>query len=89
MRFLHVLATAYCLIGHTASGALVHHGAIAVDPRIIHMGSHIFVPGYGRGRALDTGSAVQGYHIDLWMSSCSRARTWGARRLIISVQGRA
>jgi 3D (Asp-Asp-Asp) domain-containing protein len=86
MRFLHVLATAYCLTGHTASGEPVHYGAIAVDPRIMREPMRIFVPGYGRGRALDTGSAVQGYHIDLWMGSCSRARAWGVRHLRIRVR---
>jgi 3D (Asp-Asp-Asp) domain-containing protein len=85
MRLLHVLATAYCLSGTTASGQPVQHGAIAVDPRVIRMGARIDVPGYGRGRALDTGSAVKGLHIDLWMRSCSAARRWGARRLTIRV----
>jgi 3D (Asp-Asp-Asp) domain-containing protein len=82
---LAVIATAYCLSGTTASGQPVHHGAIAVDPTIIKMGSKIHVPGYGRGRAIDTGSAVKGYHIDLWMKSCDAARRWGARRIHIRV----
>lgn len=68
-----VWVTSYCLRGHTASGTSVHWGSIAVDPRLIPMGSKIFVPGYGYGRAEDTGSAIKGFHIDTWMSSCSAA----------------
>lgn len=85
MIWLAVLATAYCLTGTTASGQPVHHGAIAVDPRVIRMGTRLYVPGYGRGRALDTGSAVHGYHVDLWMASCVQARLWGARHIRIRV----
>jgi 3D (Asp-Asp-Asp) domain-containing protein len=68
-----------------ANGAEVHHGAVAVDPRIIPMGSHLRIPGYGRGRATDTGSAIRGYRIDVWMSSCFAARMWGARLIRIRV----
>lgn len=85
MHILRVLVTAYCLTGTTFSGTPVHHGTVAVDPRIIPLGSHIFIPGYGRGRARDTGSAVKGYHIDVWMSSCSRAIQWGTRTLRVRV----
>lgn len=88
MITLAVLATAYCLSGTTASGLPVHHGAIAVDPRVIPMGTRLFVPGYGRGRALDTGSAVKGLHVDLWMASCAQARLWGVRRVRIRVYRR-
>lgn len=84
-RLLHVLVTAYCLSGTTASGTHVHNGAIAVDPRVIRMGALIDVPGYGRGRAEDTGSAVKGLHIDVWMRSCRNAIRWGTRRLTIRV----
>jgi 3D (Asp-Asp-Asp) domain-containing protein len=82
---LAVLATAYCLTGTMATGGTTHHGAIAVDPRVIPLGTRLLVPGYGRGRALDTGSAIRGFHIDLWMSSCFAARMWGARHIRIRV----
>lgn len=80
-----VLATAYCLAGVTASGEYVHPGAVAVDPQIIRLGSHLHIPGYGRGRAIDTGSAVRGRHIDVWFASCARARAWGSRYISIRV----
>lgn len=80
-----VIATAYCLTGATASGTQVNPGTVAVDPNLIPLGSRLKVPGYGRGRALDTGSAIIGHHIDLWMSSCSAAIRWGARTVHIKV----
>lgn len=70
---VRVLVTSYCLRGHTRSGTSVHWGAIAVDPRLIPMGSRIYVPRYGYGRAEDTGGAIRGHHIDTWMSSCRAA----------------
>ncbi len=82
---LVVLATAYCLSGHTYSGTPVSPGTVAVDPRIIPLGSRLRIPGYGRGIALDTGSAVKGLHVDLWMRSCAKARAWGVRHVRITV----
>lgn len=72
-QHLVVYKTAYCLNGTTATGTTVHHGSIAVDPRVIPLGSKIFVPGYGWGKAEDTGSAVNGLHIDVWMPNCHEA----------------
>lgn len=86
MRLLHVLATAYCLTGTTASGHGVHPGSIAVDPRLIPLGSHLYVPGYGRGHADDTGGAILGHRIDVWFRSCARARWWGRRWLTVRVR---
>lgn len=84
-----VLATAYCLSGTTATGTHVAPGTVAVDPRIIPLGSRLRIPGYGPGRALDTGSAIVGHRVDLWFSSCRRARQWGIRHLRIHVKENA
>lgn len=40
-------------------------GIVAVDPRIIPLGTNVYVPGYGQGLACDTGSAIVGKRIDL------------------------
>ena len=66
-RTLVVDAVAYHLTGHTASGLPVAVGVVAVDPRVIPLGTRLFVPGYGRAVAADVGSAVKGNIIDLWM----------------------
>ena len=50
-RALYVTATAYSAqdpgnSAYTASGTLVRHGVIAVDPSVIPLGSRVFIPGY-------------------------------------------
>jgi 3D (Asp-Asp-Asp) domain-containing protein len=86
MSYLIVLATAYCLTGTTASGNYAHPGTVAVDPHIVRLGSHLRIPGYGRGHAEDTGVAIRGRRIDVWFSSCYQARLWGVRRLRVGVR---
>jgi len=49
----------------TATGTGVYKGIIAVDPRVIPLGTRMYVPGYGYGVAADTGGGVLGYSIDL------------------------
>ena len=51
--------------GHTATGAVVTYGIVAVDPNVIPLGTRMFIPGYGYAVAADTGGAVKGYIIDL------------------------
>lgn len=68
-----VLRTAYCLRGTMADGHYVHWGAVATDRRVIPQGARMYIPGYGWGRAEDTGSAVVGRHIDVWVPNCNVA----------------
>lgn len=49
----------------TATGTGVYKGIIAVDPRVIPLGTRMYVPGYGYGIAADTGGGVKGHFIDL------------------------
>jgi 3D (Asp-Asp-Asp) domain-containing protein len=77
-------STAYCDLGHTATGTLAGPGSIAVDPNVIPLGSHLYVPGYGYGWAVDTGGAIKGTIVDVWMS-CPAAIQWGRRQLTIYV----
>lgn len=51
--------------GRTYTGARMRFGIVAVDPSIIPLRSQVFVPGYGMGDALDTGSAIRARRIDL------------------------
>lgn len=77
-------STAYCDVGHTATGTMAGPGSIAVDPTVIPLGSHLYVPGYGYGWAVDTGGAIKGTIVDVWMS-CPAAVQWGRRQLTIYV----
>jgi 3D (Asp-Asp-Asp) domain-containing protein len=51
--------------GSTATGTTVRKGTVAVDPRLIPLGTRMYIPGYGYGVAEDTGGAIVGNIIDL------------------------
>ncbi len=51
--------------GIAATGVPVQRGIVAVDPKVIPLGTRLYIPGYGEALAADTGSAVAGYIIDL------------------------
>lgn len=71
--------------GRTATGILAHYGVVAVDPRVIPLGSHLFIPGYGPAIAADTGGAIVGRRIDLCMDSFSQAIRFGRRPVTVYV----
>jgi 3D (Asp-Asp-Asp) domain-containing protein len=51
--------------GITRSGLQAGYGVVAVDPKVIPLMTELFIPGYGRALAGDTGGLVIGKHIDL------------------------
>lgn len=62
--------------GVTASGARAKRGTVAVDPRVIPLGTKLYiksltpgVPDYGFAIAQDTGGAIKGNKIDLFMDT--------------------
>jgi 3D (Asp-Asp-Asp) domain-containing protein len=72
-------ATCYALGGHTASGAPVSDNVVAVDPRLIPLGTRLYIDGVGYRTALDTGGAIKGKRLDIWRGSISACRVWGRR----------
>jgi 3D (Asp-Asp-Asp) domain-containing protein len=82
---LKVDAVAYYLPGRTALGVPVGKGVVAVDPKLIPLGTKLHVPGYGPGLAADVGYAIKGRVIDLWFPSTAKARTWGRRTVTITI----
>lgn len=82
---LKVDAVAYSLPGRTALGIPVKRGVVAVDPRLIPLGTKLHIPGYGAGIAADVGTAIKGRIIDLWFPTTAKARQWGRRSVTITV----
>jgi 3D (Asp-Asp-Asp) domain-containing protein len=82
---LRFTATAYCRGTTTASGVNVRNGIAAADPALLPVGSVIQVERLGERyngiyTVMDTGPAVQGRHIDIYMWSCDEARYEFGRR---------
>lgn len=71
--------------GRTATGMKAVYGCVAVDPRVIPLGTHLFVEGYGFAIASDTGSAIKGNRIDLCFNSRSQALNFGRRSVRVHV----
>jgi len=67
----------------TASGREVEHGIVAVDRRVIPLGTRLYVQGYGFALAADVGGAIRGYSIDLFMECILDARRFGRRNLYV------
>jgi len=74
--------------GITATGKPVKMGTIAVDPKLIPMGSRLFVPQYGWGVAEDIGGAIKGNRIDVFFWTVDEALEWGVKELDIFVAAR-
>ncbi len=83
-------ATAYCDYGFTASGVYVRDGIVAGDPRILPLGSVIDIKFDGEVRekyeVMDTGGAIKGYIIDIWMPTCEEALAFGRREVKVRVR---
>jgi 3D (Asp-Asp-Asp) domain-containing protein/uncharacterized protein YabE (DUF348 family) len=85
---LSMVATAYTAecagcSGTTASGRPAGHGIVAVDPRVIPLGTRMYIPGYGHAVAGDTGGAIRGNRIDLGFNSNAQAFQFGRRSITV------
>ncbi len=77
--------------GIAASGIPVQRGVVAVDPRVIPMGSKLYIestdsyPDYGFAIAGDKGGAIKGNKVDLFMDSRSEALQFGRRKVKVYI----
>jgi 3D (Asp-Asp-Asp) domain-containing protein len=70
----------------TASGTAARAGrTVAVDPKVIPLGSRVYIEGIGERIAEDVGGAVKGRHIDVYLASVPQAIRFGVQRAIVSV----
>ncbi len=73
-------ATAYTYTGDlTATGVAPRVGLIAVDPRVIPLGSRVYIEGYGYAIAADTGGDIKGNKVDIFLESERESVNWGRR----------
>ncbi|MGM0750833.1 MAG: 3D domain-containing protein [Bacillota bacterium] len=83
--------TAYCegCIGITKTGVdLIENPdarVIAVDPSVIPLGSKVYVEGYGYARAEDTGGAIKGNRIDIYMEKEKDALKYGVQDVKVKI----
>jgi 3D (Asp-Asp-Asp) domain-containing protein len=89
-RAVRFQITAYCKGQTTASGVRVRSGIAAADPKLLPPGSVIQLDGLpsdyeGIYTVLDTGPAIQGRIIDIYMWSCYDALDFGRRPAAVTV----
>ncbi|MBU3573911.1 LysM peptidoglycan-binding domain-containing protein [Priestia aryabhattai] len=93
-KSMTVEATAYTAncagcSGTTATGvdlkANPNQKVIAVDPSVIPLGSKVYVEGYGEAVAADTGGAIKGNRIDVFVPSEGDAQQFGRKSVTITV----
>lgn len=94
-------ASAYCACsaccgkstGITASGMKAQYGTVAVDPRVIPLGTRLYIEAsdgsfvYGECIAADTGGAIKGNKVDLFFPSHSEALSFGRRTVNVYILG--
>lgn len=81
-------ATAYAFRGRTASGRLVGKGVIAADTRVLPMGTRVRLEAgtwSGVYTVSDTGGAIRGRKIDVWVPSTGEACRFGRRKVKLTV----
>lgn len=88
-KTIKVRATAYYNSGNngnhiTATGTSTKrnpdgYSSIAVDPRVIPLGTKMYIEGYGYAIAEDIGGAIKGNTIDVFFNSASESYNWGVK----------
>jgi len=71
--------------GRTATGLPAGYGLVAVDPRMIPLGTVLYIEGYGMAIAADTGRAIRGHKIDLCFATRQQAFQFGRRKVRVHI----
>ncbi len=96
LNFITMRATAYTAsrYARTASGERVSLGVVAVDPRVIPLGTKLYIQSldgsidYGYAIASDTGGAIKNRKIDLFFNTYSDCTKFGVRNVRVYILGR-
>lgn len=71
--------------GITYTGLRVRPGIAAVDPKVIPLGTWLYVEGYGEALAADIGGAIKGNRIDLYFESPKDVSRYGKRNVKVYI----
>lgn len=77
--------------GITFTGVKAKKGIIAVDPKVIPLGTRVYVegvgntPDYGYALAADTGGAIKGNLIDLYVDTQKESDSWGVKKVKVYI----
>ncbi len=85
-RAAYMTVSAYTYTGHnTSCGMKPAVGLVAVDPNVIPLGTRLYIEGYGYATAADTGGAIKGNRIDVFMEEKGQCLSWGRRTVKVYV----
>lgn len=83
---MNVVATAYTGYSTTSTGQKPVWGTIAVDPKVIPYGTKVYIPCFDQVFvANNTGGAIKGNKIDIFMNTNKECYNWGRRTIEIQV----
>jgi 3D (Asp-Asp-Asp) domain-containing protein len=90
-RVLFMHASAYApnsgpgVGSRTATGMKAQRGVVAVDPRVIPLGTRLYIAGYGDAIAADVGTAIKGNRIDLCFNTVAECYAFGRRTVKVTI----
>ncbi len=71
--------------GYTYTGKKAGYGVVAVDPRVIRLGTQLYIEGYGKAEAADIGGAIKGNKIDLCYETYREALRFGRKKIKVYI----
>jgi uncharacterized protein YabE (DUF348 family) len=75
----------YAVYGETYTGKKAGFGLVAVDPRVIPLGTKLYIEGYGKAEAADIGSAIKKNRIDLCYETYLEAAMYGTKKIKVYI----
>lgn len=85
-KYIKMTATGYTHTGNkTYTGIWPSTGIVAVDPKVIKLGTRLYIDGYGYATAMDVGSSIKGNRVDLFFETREEALNWGRRSVEVFV----
>jgi len=67
----------------TATGLRARKGLVAVDPKVIRLGTKLYIDGYGCAIAADTGGWIKGNRIDLCFDTLEECYRFGRKKIYV------